>query len=48
MNIKNVITRANIFAGEYTYYVDINEAEKFEDHVSQHYYLSNAVLKNSY
>lgn len=41
----SVITGPNIFAGEYTYYVDINEAEKFEAHDSQHYYLSNTVLK---
>ena len=43
--IKNVIIRPNILAGEYTYCVDINGAEKFGDHISQHYYLSNAVLK---
>ena len=35
--IKNVITRPNIIVGEYTYYDDINGAEKFEDHVSHHY-----------
>ena len=35
--IKNVITRPNIIVGEYTYYDDINGAEKFEDHVTHHY-----------
>ena len=35
--IKNVITRSNIVVGEYTYYDDVNGAEKFEDHVTHHY-----------
>ena len=35
--IKNVITRPNIIVGEYSYYDDINGAEKFEDHVTHHY-----------
>lgn len=35
--IKNVITRPNIMVGEYTYYDDINGAEKFEEHVTHHY-----------
>jgi virginiamycin A acetyltransferase len=35
--IKNVITRANIFVGDYTYYDDINGAENFESHVTHHY-----------
>ncbi len=32
-----MITRPNIFVGEYTYYDDVNGAEKFEDHVTHHY-----------
>lgn len=35
--IKNVITRPNILVGDYTYYDDINGAEKFEEHVTHHY-----------
>ncbi|HBD86910.1 MAG TPA: acetyltransferase, partial [Clostridiales bacterium] len=35
--IKNVITRANIFVGEYTYYDDNTGAEHFESHVTHHY-----------
>lgn len=35
--IKNVITRPNIIIGDYTYYDDINSAEKFEEHVTHHY-----------
>ena len=35
--IKNVITRPNILVGDYTYYDDVNGAEKFEEHVTHHY-----------
>ncbi len=35
--IRNVITRPNIFVGEYTYYDDSNGPEHFEDHVTHHY-----------
>ena len=35
--IKNVITRPNILVGDYTYYDDIDGAEKFEEHVTHHY-----------
>ncbi len=35
--IKNVVTRPNIIIGDYTYYDDINGAEKFEVHVTHHY-----------
>ena len=35
--IKNVVTNPNIIVGEYTYYDDINGAEKFEEHVTHHY-----------
>ncbi len=35
--IKNVITRPNILVGAYTYYDDINGAERFEEHVTHHY-----------
>ena len=35
--IKNVITRPNIIVGEYSYYDDINGAERFEEHVTHHY-----------
>ncbi|CAM4480448.1 hypothetical protein PbDSM24746_38120 [Paenibacillus macerans] len=35
--IKNVVTRPTIIVGDYTYYDDITGAEKFEDHVTQHY-----------
>lgn len=34
--IKNVITRPNIIAGDYTYYDD-DGAENFEEHVTHHY-----------
>lgn len=35
--IKNVVTRPNIIVGDYTYYDDINGAERFEEHVTHHY-----------
>lgn len=35
--IKNVISRPNIIVGDYTYYDDINGAERFEEHVTHHY-----------
>jgi len=35
--IKNAITRPNIIVGDYTYYDDVNGAEKFEEHVTHHY-----------
>ena len=35
--IKNVITRPNIIVGEYTYYDDIDGAEKFQERVTHHY-----------
>lgn len=35
--IKNVITRPNIIIGDYTYYDDVNGAERFEEHVTHHY-----------
>lgn len=35
--IKNVITRPNIIVGDYTYYDDIDGAERFEEHVTHHY-----------
>jgi len=35
--IKNVITCKNIIVGDYTYYDDKNEPEKFEEHVTHHY-----------
>lgn len=35
--IKNVITNPNIIVGEYTYYDDIDGADKFESHVTHHY-----------
>lgn len=35
--IKNIITRPNITIGDYTYYDDVNGAEKFEEHVTHHY-----------
>jgi len=35
--IKNVITRKNIVAGDYTYYNDPDRAEDFERHVTYHY-----------
>lgn len=35
--IKNVVKRPNIIVGDYTYYDDINGAEKFEECVTHHY-----------
>lgn len=35
--IKNVITNPNIIVGEYTYYDDIDGAERFEERVTHHY-----------
>ena len=35
--IKIVVTNPNIIVGEYTYYDDVNGAERFEDHVTHHY-----------
>lgn len=35
--IRNVITRPNIIAGEYSYYDDPDGAERFEEHVTHHY-----------
>ncbi|CAC6091259.1 streptogramin A O-acetyltransferase Vat(B) [Staphylococcus epidermidis] len=35
--IKNTITNPNIIVGDYTYYSDVNGAEKFEEHVTHHY-----------
>ncbi|WP_353095151.1 Vat family streptogramin A O-acetyltransferase [Tissierella praeacuta] len=35
--IRNVIKNPNIQVGDYTYYDDINGAEKFEKHVTHHY-----------
>lgn len=35
--IKNVVTNPNIIIGDYTYYDDINGAERFEEHVTHHY-----------
>lgn len=35
--IKNIITRPNIIVGEYTYYDDIDGAERFEERVTHHY-----------
>lgn len=35
--IKNVITRPNIIIGDYTYYDDIDGAERFEERVTHHY-----------
>lgn len=35
--IKNVITRPNIIVGDYTYYDDVDGAERFEEHVTHHY-----------
>ena len=35
--IKNVITRPNIIVGDYTYYDDVNGAERFEEHITHHY-----------
>ena len=36
-SIKNVVTRPNIEVGEYTYYDDIDGAERFEERVTHHY-----------
>lgn len=35
--IKNVVTRPDIVAGDYTYYDDDEGAEQFEKHVTHHY-----------
>ena len=35
--IKNVITCPNTIVGDYTYYDDVNGAERFEEHVTHHY-----------
>ena len=35
--VKNVITRPGITVGEYTYYDDVDGAERFEEHVTHHY-----------
>ena len=35
--IRNTITRPNILVGEYTYYDDPVDSERFEDHVTHHY-----------
>lgn len=35
--IKNIITKPNIVVGDYSYYDDVNGAEKFEEHVTHHY-----------
>lgn len=35
--IKNVVTRPNIIAGDYTYYDDPDHPERFEEHVTHHY-----------
>ena len=35
--IKNVITSPNIIVGDYTYYDDIDGAERFQEHVTHHY-----------
>lgn len=35
--IKNVIKRPTIIVGDYTYYDDIDGAERFEEHVTHHY-----------
>ena len=35
--IKTVVTRPNIEVGEYTYYDDIDGAERFEERVTHHY-----------
>ena len=42
--IKNVITRPNIQVGEYTYYDDVNGAERFDEHVTHHYEFSGDKL----
>ena len=35
--LKNVITRPTILVGDYTYYDDVDGAERFEEHVTHHY-----------
>lgn len=35
--IKNVIKNPNIIVGDFTYYDDVNGADKFEEHVTHHY-----------
>lgn len=35
--IKNVIKNPNIIVGDYTYYDDVNGADRFEEHVTHHY-----------
>ncbi len=35
--IKNVIKNPNIIVGEYTYYDDVDGADRFEEHVTHHY-----------
>lgn len=35
--IKNVIKNPNIMVGDYTYYDDVNGADRFEEHVTHHY-----------
>lgn len=35
--IRNVIKNPNIIVGEYTYYDDVDGADKFEEHVTHHY-----------
>lgn len=35
--IKNVVTRPNIYIGDYTYYDDTDAPEAFQDHVTHHY-----------
>ncbi len=35
--IKNIIKNPNIIVGDYTYYDDVNGAERFEEHVTHHY-----------
>ena len=42
--IKNLITRPNIIVGDYTYYDDINGAERFEEHVTHRYQPSAAAV----
>lgn len=35
--IKNVIKNPNIIVGDYTYYDDVDGADRFEEHVTHHY-----------
>ena len=35
--IRNVIKNPNIIVGDYTYYDDVNGADRFEEHVTHHY-----------